>query len=162
RFWNVTRRAQAKAIILMPNQVIALAFIVYEVSKAVDEQPRIVVVYLNRSRIGMSLQADHTLKFTAYQLPQYKNTIIKRVLNIHKEIDSPYNTYKNLGLTPGLIAMPDVSAIDAVLNYEKHDYLYFVADAKRLGYHKFSKTLAQHNAYAKEYHAYLSSQGINR
>jgi UPF0755 protein len=162
RFWNDTRKAKAKALNLTPTQVITLASIVHEESKAVDEQPRIAGVYLNRLRIGMLLQADPTLKFAAYQLPQYKNTIIKRVLNIHKEIDSPYNTYKNLGLTPGLIAMPDVSAIDAVLNYEKHDYLYFVADAKRLGYHKFAKTLAQHNAYAREYHTYLSSQGINQ
>lgn len=162
RFWNENRKAKAQALNLNLNQVIALASIVHEESKAIDEQPRIAGVYLNRLRIGMPLQADPTLKFAAYQLPQYKNTIIKRVLNVHKEIDSPYNTYKHLGLTPGLIAMPDVSAIDAVLNYEKHDYLYFVADAKRLGYHKFSKTLAQHNAYAREYHQYLSSQGINQ
>jgi UPF0755 protein len=162
RFWNENRKAKAQALNLSLNQVIALASIVHEESKAIDEQPRIAGVYLNRLRIGMPLQADPTLKFAAYQLPQYKNTIIKRVLNVHKEIDSPYNTYKHLGLTPGLIAMPDVSAIDAVLNYEKHDYLYFVADAKRLGYHKFSKTLAQHNAYAREYHQYLSSQGINQ
>jgi UPF0755 protein len=162
RFWNESRRAKAQALNLSLNQVIALASIVHEESKAIDEQPRIAGVYLNRLRIGMPLQADPTLKFAAYQLPQYKNTIIKRVLNVHKEIDSPYNTYKYLGLTPGLIAMPDVSAIDAVLNYEKHDYLYFVADAKRLGYHKFSKTLAQHNMYAREYHQYLSSQGINQ
>lgn len=162
RFWNESRKAKAQALNLSLNQVIALASIVHEESKAVDEQPRIAGVYLNRLRIGMPLQADPTLKFAAYQLPQYKNTIIKRVLNVHKEIDSPYNTYKYLGLTPGLIAMPDVSAIDAVLNYEKHDYLYFVADAKRLGYHKFSKTLAQHNMYAREYHQYLSSQGINQ
>jgi UPF0755 protein len=162
RFWNENRKAKAQALNLSLNQVITLASIVHEESKAIDEQPRIAGVYLNRLRIGMPLQADPTLKFAAYQLPQYKNTIIKRVLNVHKEIDSPYNTYKHLGLTPGLIAMPDVSAIDAVLNYEKHDYLYFVADAKRLGYHKFSKTLAQHNAYAREYHQYLSSQGINQ
>ncbi|MCB0427864.1 MAG: endolytic transglycosylase MltG, partial [Mangrovimonas sp.] len=70
--------------------------------------------------------------------------------------------YKYAGLPPGLIAMPDISAIDAVLNYEKHSYLYFAADAKRLGYHKFAKTLAQHNINAREYQRYLSSQGINR
>lgn len=162
RFWNDTRKAKAKAINLTPNQVIALASIVHEESKAADEQPRIAGVYLNRLRIGMPLQADPTLKYAAYQLPQYKNVIIKRILNIHKDIDSPYNTYKNLGLPPGLIAMPDVSAIDAVLNYETHDYLYFVADAKRLGYHKFGKTLSQHNANAAEYHRYLSSQGITK
>jgi UPF0755 protein len=81
---------------------------------------------------------------------------------VHKEIDSPYNTYKNLGLPPGLIAMPDLSAITAVLNPENHSYLYFAADAKRIGYHKFAKTLRQHNNNAREYQNYLSSQGINR
>jgi UPF0755 protein len=110
----------------------------------------------------MPLQADPTLKFAAYQLPKYKNTVIRRVLNVHMEIDSPYNTYKNSGLPPGLIAMPDLSAINAVLNYENHKYLYMVADARRIGYHKFAKTLGQHNNNAREYHRYLSSQGINK
>lgn len=162
RFWNETRVKKANNLGLSPNQVMTLASIVHEESKQAAEQPRIAGVYLNRLRIGMPLQADPTLKFAAYQLPQYENTIIKRVLNIHKEIDSPYNTYKRLGLPPGLIAMPDISAVKAVLNYEKHDYLYFVADAKRLGYHKFAKTLSQHNANAQEYHRYLSSQGIRK
>ncbi|GAA4269590.1 endolytic transglycosylase MltG [Hyunsoonleella aestuarii] len=162
RFWNDSRIKKSEAIGLSPNQVIALASIVYEESKQASEQPRIAGVYMNRLKMGMPLQADPTLKFAAYKLPQYKNTVIKRVLNVHKEIDSPYNTYKNLGLPPGLIAMPDISAIDAVLNSEKHKYLYFVADAKRLGFHKFAKTLTQHNANAREYHRYLSSQGINR
>ena len=110
----------------------------------------------------MPLQADPTLKFAAYKLPKYKNTVIKRVLNVHKEIESPYNTYKNRGLPPGLIAMPDISAIDAVLNFEKHKYLYFAADAKQFGYHKFAKNLAQHNVNARAYQRYLSSQGINK
>ncbi|NNC50228.1 MAG: endolytic transglycosylase MltG [Flaviramulus sp.] len=162
RFWNESRIQKANDIGLSQNQVIALASIVYEESKQASEQPRIAGVYMNRLRIGMPLQADPTLKFAAYQLPEYKNTIIKRVLNKHKEIDSPYNTYKNRGLPPGLIAMPDISAIDAVLNYEKHKYLYFAADAKRLGYHKFAKTLAQHNVNAREYHRFLSLQGINK
>ncbi|MEF3079256.1 endolytic transglycosylase MltG [Winogradskyella poriferorum] len=162
RFWNESRLEQARQLNLSPNEVMTLASIVHEESKQADEQPRVAGVYLNRLRIGMPLQADPTLKFAAYQLPKYKNTVIRRVLNIHKEIDSPYNTYKNLGLPPGLIAMPDLSAIRAVLNPEKHNYLYFAADAKRLGYHKFAKTLAQHNNNAKEYQRYLSSQGINR
>ena len=140
----------------------ALASIVYEESKQPSEQPRIAGVYMNRIRIGMPLQADPTLKFAAYKLPKYKNTIIKRVLNIHKDIESPYNTYKYAGLPPGLIAMPDISAIDAVLNFEKHSYLYFAANAKKPGFHKFAKTLAQHNVNAREYQSYLSSQGINR
>ncbi|MFK7833951.1 MAG: endolytic transglycosylase MltG [Winogradskyella sp.] len=162
RFWTDTRKAQAEKLNLSPNEVITLASIVHEESKQADEQPRVAGVYLNRLRIGMPLQADPTLKFAAYQLPTYKNTIIRRVLNIHKEIDSPYNTYKNLGLPPGLIAMPDLSAIKAVLNPETHQYLYFAADAKRIGYHKFAKTLGQHNNNARAYHQYLSSQGINK
>lgn len=162
RFWNESRLNKAKTIGLTPNEVIALASIVHEESKQASEQPRIAGVYLNRIRIGMPLQADPTLKFAAYQLPKYKNTVIKRVLNVHKDIDSPYNTYKNRGLPPGLIAMPDISAIDAVLNPEKHKYLYFAADAKRFGFHKFAKTLSQHNVNAREYHRYLSSQGINK
>lgn len=162
RFWNESRLEKAKQLNLSPDEVMTLASIVHEESKQADEQPRVAGVYLNRLRIGMPLQADPTLKFAAYQLPEYKDTVIRRVLNVHKEIDSPYNTYKNLGLPPGLIAMPDLSAINAVLNPEKHNYLYFAADAKRLGYHKFAKTLAQHNNNAREYQRYLSSQGINR
>jgi len=161
KFWTDARIQKAHDIGLSQNQVIALASIVYEESKQASEQPRIAGVYLNRIRIGMPLQADPTLKFAAYKLPKYKNTVIKRVLNVHKDIESPYNTYKNRGLPPGLIAMPDISAIDAVLSYEKHKYLYFAADAKHFGYHKFAKTLAQHNVNAREYHRYLSSQGIN-
>jgi len=162
RFWNESRLEKAKQLNLSPDEVMTLASIVHEESKQADEQPRVAGVYLNRLRIGMPLQADPTLKFAAYQLPEYKDTVIRRVLNVHKEIDSPYNTYKNLGLPPGLIAMPDLSAINGVLNPEKHSYLYFAADAKRLGYHKFAKTLAQHNNNAREYQRYLSSQGINR
>ena len=160
RFWNDSRKAKAEKLNMSINDVMALASIVYEESKQAEEQPRLAGVYINRLRIGMPLQADPTLKFAAYQLPEYKDTVIKRVLNKHKEIDSPYNTYKYAGLPPGLIAMPDISAIEAVLNYEKHNYLYFAADANRIGYHKFAKTLSQHNANARAYQRYLSSQGI--
>ena len=160
KFWNEKRKAKAKKIGLSKSDVMTMASIVYEESKQASEQPRIAGVYFNRIRIGMPLQADPTIRFAAYQLPRYENTVIKRVLNVHKEIVSPYNTYMNRGLPPGLIAMPDLSAIDAVLNYEKHSYLYFVADAKRLGFHKFAKNLVQHNANARAYHSYLSSQGI--
>jgi len=160
RFWTDGRKAKAKNLNMSQNDVMTLASIVYEESKKKGEQPRVAGVYINRLKLGMPLQADPTLKFAAYQLPEYQNTVIKRVLNKHKEIESPYNTYMYAGLPPGLIAMPDISAIDAVLNYEKHNYLYFAADAKRVGYHKFAKTLSQHNANAREYQRYLSSQGI--
>ena len=162
RYWNASRKAKAKAQNLTPNEVMTVASIVYEESKQKDEQPRVAGVYLNRLRIGMKLDADPTLKFAAYQLPKYKNTVIRRVLNVHKEIDSPYNTYKNAGLPPGLIAMPDLSAIEAVLNPEKHGYYYFAVDVNRLGYHKFAKSLEQHNRNARAYQRYLTKQGINR
>ena len=129
RFWTESRKEKAKQLHLSPNDVITLASIVHEESKKAEEQPRVAGVYLNRLRLGMPLQADPTLKFAAYQLPEYQGTVIRRVLNIHKEIDSPYNTYTNPGLPPGLIAMPDLSAIKAVLNPEKHNFLYFAADA---------------------------------
>jgi UPF0755 protein len=162
RFWTDTRIAKAKLIGLDRDEVMALASIVYEESKQKSEQPRIAGVYINRVKNKWTLDADPTLKFAAYKLPKYKNTIIKRVLNVHKEIVSPYNTYKNQGLPPGLIAMPDLSAIDAVLNYEEHSYFFFAADAKKPGFHKFAKTLSQHNQNAREYQQYLSQLGIRR
>ncbi|SHH77642.1 endolytic transglycosylase MltG [Winogradskyella jejuensis] len=162
KFWNADRMAKAKALNFSRDEVMALASIVYEESKQKSEQPRVAGVYINRLKLGMPLQADPTLKFAAYKLPKYANTVIKRVLNVHKEIDSPYNTYKYAGLPPGLIAMPDLSAIDAVLNYEKHNYLYFAADPKRPGFHRFAKSLSQHNNNARAYHQYLDKQGIKK
>ncbi|TCK64730.1 UPF0755 protein [Winogradskyella wandonensis] len=162
KFWNSERLEKAKALNFSRDEVMALASIVYEESKQKSEQPRVAGVYINRLKIGMPLQADPTIKFAAYQLPKYKNTIIRRVLNVHKEIDSPYNTYKYAGLPPGLITMPDLSAIDAVLNYENHNYLYFAADPKKPGYHRFAKTLSQHNNNARDYHNYLDQQGIRK
>jgi len=162
RFWNDSRLNKAKSIGLNQNEVMALSSIVYEESKQKNEQAKIAGVYINRLKNKWPLQADPTLKFAAYQLPKYKNTVIKRVLNEHKIIDSPYNTYKNIGLPPGLITMPDISAIDAVLNYEKHNYFYFAADAQKPGFHKFAKNLSQHNQNAREYQRYLSRKGVKR
>ncbi|GAB1858465.1 endolytic transglycosylase MltG [Flavobacteriaceae bacterium MHTCC 0001] len=161
-FWTKARIAKAHDIGLSQEQVMTLASLVYEESKQASEQPRIAGLYINRINKGIPLESDPTLKFAAYKLPQYKNTIIRRVLNIHKEIASPYNTYKNSGLPPGLIVMPNMSAIKAVLNYEKHNYIFMCADPKKVGFHKFAKTLAQHNANAKAYHNYLDSKGIRK
>ena len=162
RFWTNEKINKAKQINLTPNQVITFASIVYEESKQPKEQPIVAGLYLNRLNIGMPLQADPTLKYAAYQLAKYKNSVIRRVLNVHKEIVSPYNTYLNKGLPPGPIAMPDLSAINAVLNYTKHNYLYMVADVKRIGFHKFAKSLSEHNANAREYQRYLNNKGINK
>ena len=110
----------------------------------------------------MLLQADPTVIYAKKRSENNFDQIIKRVLYKDLEIDSPYNTYKNTGVPPGPIAMPDISAIDAVLNYEEHDYLYFVADVENFGYHKFAKNLAQHNRNKAEYVRWLSQQGVNR
>ena len=162
RFWSKERLQKAQNLSMTQDEVMALASIVYEESKQKQEQPRVAGVYINRLKIGMPLQADPTLKFAAYKLPEYENTIIRRVLNVHKEIESPYNTYKYLGLPPGLIVMPDLSAIDAVLNYEKHDYFYFAVNEQKPGFHRFAKSLSQHNVNARKYHKYLDEQGIRR
>ncbi|MBT8288262.1 MAG: endolytic transglycosylase MltG [Flavobacteriaceae bacterium] len=162
QFWSGSRQGKADQINLTIDEVMTLASIVHEESKQASEQARIAGVYINRLRSNWPLQADPTLKFAAYQLPEFKNTLIKRVLNVHKEIDSPYNTYKYSGLPPGPIGMPDISAIDAVLNYEEHDYYFFAADPDRPGFHRFARTLSQHARNAREYQQYLNQQGIRR
>ena len=159
-FWNDSRIRKLKQIGLTQNQVMILASIVTQESKMKSELNTIAGVYMNRLNNNWLLQADPTVKYAAYQLPAYKNTIIRRILYKHLKIESKFNTYKYKGLPPGLIAVPDISSIDAVLNFEKHGYYYFAADANRLGYHKFAKTLTQHNVNARDYQRYLSSQGI--
>jgi len=159
-FWNKKRQDKAKNMGLSPTEVAILAAIVQEESKQKSEQKRVAGVYINRLKNGWPLQADPTLKFAAYKLPEYKNKIIKRVLNKHKAIKSPYNTYMYKGLPPGLIAMPDLVAIDAVLNYEQHKFFYFAADRNRPGFHKFAETLSDHNNNARSYHNYLNEKGV--
>jgi UPF0755 protein len=110
----------------------------------------------------MLLQADPTVIYAIKLHTGNFDTIIKRVLYKDLELDSPYNTYKYAGLPPGPIAMPDISAIDAVLNSEKHDYYYFVANVENFGYHKFAKTLAQHNRNKEQYVRWINGQKINR
>ena len=162
KFWNNSRLNKAKALGLNEDKVIALASIVQKETAKVDERPRVAGVYLNRLKIGMPLQADPTVIYAIKQKTGDFDTVIKRVLYKDLEIDSPYNTYKNPGIPPGPIAMPDISSIDAVLNPEKHDYLYFVANVKNFGYHKFAKTLSQHNRNRQEYVRWINQQGINR
>ena len=162
KFWNHERLEKAAAKNLSPIEVSILASIVHKETVKGDERARVAGVYLNRLVTGMPLQADPTIIFAIKKQSGDFDQVIKRVFHNDLSINSPYNTYKNAGLPPGLIAMPDITAIDAVLNSEKHSYLYFAADAKHLGYHKFAKTLTQHNRNAREYQKYLSSQGINK
>jgi UPF0755 protein len=162
RFWNESRLSKADALGLSPLQVMSLAAIVQKETARVDERPQVAGVYLNRVRVGMLLQADPTVIFAIKKKTDDFDTIIKRVLFKDLEIDSPYNTYKYAGIPPGPIAMPDISSIDAVLNPEKHDYFYFVADVSNPGYHLFAKSLAQHNRNRQQYINWINRQGINR
>lgn len=161
-FWNTDRLKKAADINLSREQVISLASIVQKETAKTDERPRVAGVYMNRLRKGMLLQADPTVIYAKKLKENDFGQIIKRVLYVDLEIDSPYNTYKYAGVPPGPIAMPDISSIDGVLNFEKHDYLFFVADVTNFGYHKFAKTLAQHNRNKQEYVRWVNANGVIR
>lgn len=161
-FWNASRNKKRKDLNLSINEIMSLAAIVHKETAKVDERPRVAGVYLNRIRKGMPLQADPTVIYAVKKESGDFNRVIKRVLYKDLEIDSKYNTYKYGGVPPGPIFMPDVSAIDAVLNAEKHSYYYFVANVKNFGYHKFAKTLSQHNVNKQEYVRWINKQGVNR
>lgn len=158
RFWNDERKAKAEKLGLTPIEVSILASIVHKETAKVEERPRVAKVYLNRMDIGMPLQADPTVIYAFKLVSNDFNQVIKRVYYKHLEVESPYNTYRNAGLPPGPIFMADVNAIDAVLNPEQHDFLYFCASVERFGYHEFATTLEQHNVNARKYAAWLNAQ----
>lgn len=155
-FWNNSRLKKLDIINLTKKEVSILASIVEEETNKDDEKATIAGVYLNRLKKGIRLQADPTLKFALNDMT------IKRILNKHKNIESPYNTYLYAGLPPGLIRQPSISGIDAVLNAEKHDYIYFCAKDDFSGYHVFARTLTQHNRNAVKYQKALNELGIYR
>ncbi len=155
-FWNNERKAKAKEIGLTTVEVSILASIVQAEISHYDEAPVVAGLYLNRIRRNMFLQADPTLVFAVGDFT------IRRVLNIHKEIDSPYNTYKYLGLPPGPINFPSVTSIDAVLNYQHHDYIFMCAKEDFSGYHHFSTNLQQHNINARRYQQALNREKLYR
>ena len=150
KFWGDESRQKGLARSgLTPYEAMTLASIVHEETSVKNEFARVAGVYINRLERGMLLQADPTLKYAA------GDPTIKRVLNRHKEIDSPYNTYIYLGLPPTPIAMPDMAAIEGVINYEAHNYLYFCARPEMDGRHNFARTLTEHNRNAAAYHRAL-------
>ena len=153
-FWNPERMAKAKALNLTPEEVIVLASIVDAETNQMDEAPTVAGVYINRLNKNIKLQADPTLIFA---LGDYT---IKRVLYEHMQVNSPYNTYKYAGLPPGPINLPSIAAIEAVLNYEKSDYLYFCANPNFTGNHIFARTLSQHNKNARLLHLALNKKKI--
>lgn len=150
KFWNDERLAKAKEINLKPLEVVTMASIVNAESVKKDEAKRIAGLYMNRLNGRIPLQADPTLVFAA------KDFTLKRVLNVHKEIDSPYNTYKNLGLPPGPINMPPIYAIDAVLDFERHKFIYMCAKEDFSGYHNFADNIRDHINNANKYQRQLT------
>ena len=154
RFWNQERRDKAGSIGLTPQQVTTLASIIEEETAKNDELPIVAGLYMNRLHRNMLLQADPTVVFAlGGERP-------KRVLKVHLEVDSPYNTYKYPGLPPAPIRFVSTRSIDAVLNYSKHNYLYMCAKEDFSGYHNFTSSLSQHNANAARYQRALSRAGI--
>ena len=153
-FWTEDRKQKAKSLGLSQKEVSTLASIVQAESQKADERPKIAGVYLNRMKIGMPLQADPTLVFATGDFT------LKRILNVHKEIESPYNTYKYTGLPPGPINLPDINSLNAVLNAEQHKYMYFCAKEDFSGYHNFTTSYSEHLANAARYQAELNKRGI--
>jgi UPF0755 protein len=156
KFWNEKRLKQADLIGLTPVQVSSLAAIVEEESQKKSERPIIAGLYINRLKKDMLLQADPTVKFA------WGDFTIKRIYEKYTLVDSPYNTYKYLGLPPGPICIPSISALESVLNYQKHEYIYFCAKEDFSGYHNFARTLEQHNQNAQKYRKALIRAGIRR
>jgi len=153
-FWTEARSQKVQALGLSKEEVSTLASIVQAESQKSDERPRIAGVYLNRLRIGMPLQADPTLVFAAGDFS------IKRLTAKQMAIDSPYNTYKYAGLPPGPINLPDINSLDAVLNFEKHNYLYFCAKEDFSGYHSFAVGYEEHLSNARRYQRALNAANI--
>lgn len=154
-FWTDSRKEKAKVLNLSQSEISILASLVQaEQSENRDERPKVAGLYINRIKKKMKLQSDPTLIYAVGDFT------IKRVLNKHMAMDSPYNTYMYPGLPPGPINLPEISSIDAVLNYEKHDYIYMCAKADFSGYHNFARSFFQHNAYAKAYRSELNRRKI--
>jgi UPF0755 protein len=149
-FWNKDNLLKAAEIGLTPIEVSTLASIVQAEVTMTDESKTIAGLYMNRLKQGIPLQADPTLVFAVGDFT------LKRVLNEHKEVDSPYNTYKNKGLPPGPINMPTIHSLMAVLNYASHNYIFMCAKEDFSGYHNFTASLREHNENARRYQRQLS------
>jgi UPF0755 protein len=153
-FWNEERLKKAADLRLSPVEVSILASIVEEETAAPDEYPVVAGLYINRLYKGMMLQADPTVKYAVGDFT------LRRILYCHLEVDSPYNTYLHEGLPPGPIRIPSIKAIDAVLHYTKHNYLYMCAKDDFSGRHNFAVTLSEHNRNAERYRTELNKRNI--
>lgn len=153
-FWNKERTAKAKAIGLTPNEVCTLASIIDEETANNAEKPIIAGMYINRLKQGIPLQADPTIKFAL------QNFALRRIYHDMLTYDSPYNTYRHIGLPPGPIKIASVAGINAVLNHVQHDYLYMCAKEDFSGTHNFAKTYQEHLRNAAKYSKALNDRGI--
>lgn len=153
-FWNKDRQQKAKQLNLTPVEVATIASIAEEETNKQFEYPIIAGLYINRLRRGMNLQACPTIKYA------WQDFSLRRILNKHLSIDSPYNTYKYAGLPPGPIRLPRATTIDAVLNYTPSNYLYMCASAEFNGTHHFSSTYREHAQYARIYQKELNKRNI--
>lgn len=154
KYWNSERLAKAEQCGLTPIQVATLASIVCKETNKVDEMPMVAGMYLNRLKIEMPLQADPTIKFALHEPG------LKRILNIHLKVESPYNTYMNKGLPPGPICVPSKQATEAVLNHAQHNYIFMCAKEDFSGYHNFAINYADHLKNARLYQQALDERGI--
>ena len=154
-FWEgEDRAAKAERLGMTPAEVYTLASIIERETQRNEEKQRMAGVYLNRLEIGMPLQADPTAVFAT------RDFGVKRVLDYHTQFDSPYNTYRYAGLPPGPITMASISSIDAILNREQHDYLYFCARGDGSGFHNFAETLTGHGRNIAIYVKNLKERGL--
>jgi UPF0755 protein len=153
-FWNKDRLEKAQKINMNPVEVATMASIVQSETNKKDEMPKVAGVYVNRIAQGIPLQADPTVKFAVGDFS------LKRILHKHLTTASPYNTYINRGLPPGPIALPERVAIDAVLNYQDHNYIYFCAKEDFSGYHNFAVNYNEHLLNASKYQKALNERGI--
>lgn len=154
RFWKGARTAKAEALGLTPDEVCTLASIIDEETANNAEKPMIAGMYLNRLKKGMPLQADPTVKYAL------KDFALKRIYHDMLQYESPYNTYKHVGLPPGPIKIASVAGIDAVLNRVDHDYLYMCAKEDFSGTHNFAKTYSEHLRNAAKYAQALNKRCI--
>ncbi|MEM7163441.1 MAG: endolytic transglycosylase MltG [Bacteroidota bacterium] len=157
KFWNAERLAKAKNLNLSQSEIVTIASITQEEQLGHPEEWKTIAgLYLNRVRRKMALESDPTIKFAVGDFS------MNRVLNKHKEEskNSLYNTYHHAGIPPGPIRMPDIRAVDAVLNAEKHNYIFMCAKKDFSGFHHFSSTLKEHNLHAKAYRAELDKRRI--
>lgn len=154
RFWNEERMKKAKQINLTPIEVSTLASIVEEETANNQEKPMVAGLYINRLQKGILLQADPTVKFGLQDFG------LRRILNKHLLVDSPYNTYKYAGLPPGPIRIPSIKGIESVLNYTKHKYIYMCAKEDFSGTHNFAENVSQHQANARRYQQALNQRNI--